>query len=175
MIGLLLVAAILVAVYAYYTTPLPFGLSSVIETPGGVSAPSPTSITQTGSSGPLMLGAASVAVQSIQRNQDLTANGRNGPVGSFTVVEIVLQNGGSQPIVPQLSDFRLVDDRGRVYAVDPEATRSVNSTARHRVVFDASVPPASSLDTLLAFETPADVSPQSLRVTLGYGELPLPR
>jgi hypothetical protein len=79
------------------------------------------------------------------------------------------------PLTPQPTDFHLIDQRGRVYAVDLEATRSANATARRRVLFDATVPPSASVDTLLAFETPADASNLSLRVGVGYGEVELPR
>ena len=146
----------------------------MVRTPGGEAAaaltptalPSATGRTPAGQA--LVLGAASVTVQSVVRNQTL-------PMGTFTVVGITVQNFGSQPLTPQPSAFQLVDDRGRVYAVDPEATRSANSTGRHRVIFDASVPPTGALETLLAFETPADATTLTLRVSLGYGELELPR
>jgi hypothetical protein len=59
--------------------------------------------------------------------------------------------------------------------VDLEATRSVNTAAKHRVVFDASVPPGGRAVTLLAFETSADANALTLRVRLGYGEVELPR
>ena len=177
-IGLLFVAAIGVAVYGYYTTPLPLGLSSLIQTPGGANGvtPTPTGVpaagVRTAAGQPLVLGAASVTVQSVvQRNQPVAG----GPPGSFTVVDIVVQNSGTEPLTPQPPDFRLVDDRGRVYAVDPEATRSANNTARHRLIFDATVPPSSSIETLLAFQTAPDATNLSLRVNLGYGELELPR
>jgi hypothetical protein len=67
-----------------------------------------------------------------------------------------------------------MDDRGRAYAVDTEATRSANSFGRRRDVFDASVPPGTRAITFLAFETATDAGALSLRVTLGYGELELP-
>jgi hypothetical protein len=68
-----------------------------------------------------------------------------------------------------------MDDRGRSYAIDSEATRSVNSTGKRRLLFDASVPPSGSLNTLLAFETPVDANALVLRVNLGYGDVELPR
>jgi hypothetical protein len=180
LIVLLLLAAIGIGVYAYFTTPLPFGLSSVIRTPGGRAVPAQGPTPVAPAAGPrtpagqaLALGAASVSVQSILRNQDLATGGRGGPAGAFTVVDIVVQNAGTEPLTPKPADFRLLDDRGRVYAIDAEATRSVNSTGRRRVLFDASVPPSGSLSTLLAFETPADANPLLLRVSLGYGDLEL--
>ena len=173
LIAVLLIAAIGVGVYAYYTTPLPLGLSSVVRTPGGdaaaaltpTAAPAPTGRTPPGQA--LVLGATSVTVRSVVRNQAL-------PMGTFTVVDVTLQNFGSQPLTPQPSAFQLVDESGRVYAVDTEATRSANTTSHRRVVFDASVPPTGTLNTLLAFETPADATSLTLRVSLGYGELELP-
>ena len=160
--------------YAYYTTPLPLGLSQVVRTPGGEAALALTPTAMPGPSGrtpagqPLVLGATSVTVQSVQRNQALS-------IGTFTVVGITLQNLGTLPLTPQPSAFQLVDERGRVYAVDSEATRSANSTAHRRVAFDTSVPPTGTLETLLAFETPADATTLTLRVSLGYGEVELPR
>ena len=180
LIFLLLLAVVGLAVYGYFTTPLPLGLSSVIRTPGGANAPGqappigvPAGL-RTAAGQPLVLGATNVVVQSVQRNQDISTGGR-GPTGSFTLVQIELQNGGSEPLTPQLADFRLVDDRGRVYAVDLEATRSVNVAAKHRVLFDASVPPGGRTATLLAFETASDANALTLRVRLGYGEVELPR
>jgi hypothetical protein len=182
LIGLLIVAALGVGLYAYYTTPLPYGLGELVSTPGGGNAPTGTIPTQTaGSVGarapvgqPLVLGAASVLVTSIARNQDLTAGGRGGPPGSFTVVDVQLANAGAEPLIPAVSDFRLVDDRGRSYAVDAEATRSTNAFGHRRDVFEASVPPGGRVDTFLAFETTADANPQTLRVVMGYGEAALP-
>jgi Domain of unknown function (DUF4352) len=181
LILLLLLAAIGVGVYAYFTTPLPLGLSAIIRTPGGEASftptPVPTSvaaIARTAAGQPLILGASSVTVQAVQHSQDLTANNRGGPAGSFTVLEIVLHNAGSQPLAPQLADFRLVDDVGRVYAADMEGTRAVNTSLRRRVISETTVPPSGTLDTLLAFETPPDASGLALRVSLGYGELELP-
>ncbi len=178
---LLIVLAIAgLAVYGYFTTPLPFGLSSVIRTPGGSNVTPPPSApggvpagTRTAAGQPLVLGATNLVIQAVQRNQDLSTGGR-GPAGMFTLVQIELQNGGSEPLTPQTSDFRLVDDRGRVYAVDMEATRSVNVSTKHRDIFDASVPPGGRLATLLAFETASDASALTLRVRLGYGEVELP-
>jgi hypothetical protein len=182
LILLLILAIVGLSVYAYFTTPLPFGLSSVIRTPGGTNVPAASSPTvgvaagaRTAAGQPLVLGATNVLVQAVQRNQDLSIGGRGGPVGMFTVVQIELQNGGSEPLTPQLVDFRLVDDRGRAYAVDAEATRSVNVSAKHRDIFEASVPPGGRLATLLAFETAADANALTLRVRLGYGEVELPR
>jgi uncharacterized protein DUF4352 len=183
-IGLLLLAAIFIGVYAYFTTPLPYGLASYIQTPGGanvgVATPSATRAAAATASArapagqALVLGAASVAIQSVERNQDLTANNRGGPAGSFTVLDVLLQNVGGEPITPQPSDFRLLDDRGRVYAIDAEATRSSNAFAHRRDLFDASVPPGGQFSTYLAFETPPDSNAATLRVTLGYGEVELP-
>jgi len=184
LIGLLLIAAIFIGVYAYFTTPLPYGLGSIIQTPAGPGpgAAAPVA-TQTAAAAnaraaagqPLLLGAASVQVQSVARNQDLTTGGRGGPPGSFTVVDVVLQNAGREPVSPQAADFRLTDDRGRIYAIDPEATRSTNTFGHRRNLFEASVPPGGQLATFLAFETSTDSAPVTLHVALGYGELDLPR
>jgi hypothetical protein len=186
LIGLLLLAAIFIGVYAYFTTPLPYGLGEIIKTPGGANtAPTPVASSSTSSGAvpvartaagqPLVLGAASVSIQAVQRNEDLTAGARGGPPGTFTVLDVTLQNAGTQPLTPQASDFQLVDDRGRVYAIDTEATRSENTFGHRRDVFQASVPPGSQIATFLAFETPADATNFSLRVSLGYGEVDLPR
>ena len=169
-------------VYGYFTTPLPFGLSSVIRTPGGANVPVQPATSSAGvpigartaAGQPLTLGAATVFVQAIQRNQDLTT-GNRGPAGIFTVVQIEVQNGGTESLSPQFADFRLVDERGWLYAVDVEATRAVNTFTRHRVISDAPVPPGGRLVTLLAFETTADTNPLTLRVKLGYGDVELPR
>ena len=182
LIGLLIVAAIVVGVYAYYTTPLPYGLGELVRTPGGGNAPVSALPTQVGGpSGaraavgqPLMLGAASVVVSSVARNQDLTAGGRGGPAGSFTILDVQLANAGNEPLTPMLSDFRLVDDAGRTYAVDAEATRSMNAFGHRRDVFDASVPPGGTVPTYLAFETTPDTNPDTLRVVMGYGEVAVP-
>jgi hypothetical protein len=178
----IVLAIVGLGVYGYFTTPLPFGLSSVIRTPGGsnTGGQSPTTIgvaagTRTAAGLPLVLGSTNVVIQAVQRNQDLATGGRNGPPGSFTLVQIELQNGGSEPLTPQSADFRLVDDRGRLYAVDLEATKSVNVATKHRIVFDLSVPPGGRLTTLLAFETAPDANALTLRVRLGYGEVELPR
>jgi hypothetical protein len=179
---LLLVLVIVgLTVYGYFTTPLPLGLSSVIRTPGGANLPTPvttpTSVplgARTAVGQPLVLGAANVVVQSVLRNQDL-ATGNRGPAGVFTVVQIELQNEGTESLAPQMTDFRLVDDRGWLYAVDVEATRAVNASGKHRVIFDASVPPGGRLATLLAFETAPDTNALTLRVRLGYGDVELPR
>jgi hypothetical protein len=167
-------------VYGYFTTPLPFGLSSVIRTPGAVNTgPQGAAVgvpagSRTTAGQPLVLGSTNVVIQAVQRNQDLSAGGR-GPVGAFTLVQVELQNDGSEPLTPQVSDFRLVDDRGRLFAVDLEATRAVNASSKHRVVFDGSVPPGGRVATVLVFETAADANALTLRVKLGSGEVELPR
>jgi hypothetical protein len=175
---LLLLFIVGIAVYGYFTTPLPFGLSSVIRTPGGAAtSPQASPVApgaRTSAGQPLVLGSLNVVVQAVQRNQDLAAANR-GPAGSFTVLQVELQNGGSEALTPRPSDFRLVDDRGRTYAVDVEATRGASQAARRRVIFDATVPPGGRVVTLLAFETPPDIGPLTLRVALGYGEVELPR
>ncbi len=182
LIGLLIIAALGVGVYAYYTTPLPYGLGELISTPGGGNVPGGGVTTASGGTATgrapagqtLQLGAASVTVTSIARNQDLTADGRGGPPGSFTLVDVQLANAGSEPLTPTISDFRLIDDQGRTYAVDAEATRSTNAFNHRRDVFDASVPPGGQVETYLAFETTAGTNPQTLRVVMGYGEAALP-
>jgi hypothetical protein len=179
---LLLLVVVGLAVYGYFTTPLPFGLSAVIQTPGGANVPAQSATSpaggrpgaRTAAGQPLVLGAATVVVQQIQRNQDL-ANSSRGPAGAFTVVQVEIQNAGIEPLTPQTADFRLVDDRGWVYAVDLEATRAVNTSSRHRVIFEASVPPGARVITLLAFETAPDTNAVALRVRLGSGDVELPR
>jgi hypothetical protein len=179
LIVLLLLLMVGIGVFGYFTTPLPFGLSAVIRTPGGSNVAAqqtpvaPGSRTSAGQ--PLVLGSLNVVVQAVQRNQDLTASNRGGPPGSFTVLQVELQNGGNDPLTAQPMDFRLIDDRGRTYALDLEATKAINQSARRRVLFETSVPPGGRFTTLLAFETPPDVGALTLRVNLGYGELELPR
>jgi hypothetical protein len=184
LIGLLLLAAIFVGVYAYFTTPLPYGLGSYVQTPGGANpvgtTPAPTQSAAAANARaiagqPLLLGAASVVIQAVQRNQDLTANNRGGPPGSFTLVDVLVENAGSQPLTPAAADFRLLDDRGRVFAIDPEATRSMNAFGHRRNLFEASVPPGGRVASYLAFEMPSDSSAITLRINLGYGEAELPR
>jgi len=178
LISLVVLVIVGLGVYGYFTTPLPLGLSSVIRTPGGANVGGASTQVgvpaglRTAAGQPLVLGATNVVVQAVLRNQDLS---RNGLPGAFTVVQVDLQNGGSEPLQPQTSDFRLVDDRGRTYAVDLDATRNVNAANKHRVVFDASVPPGGSMVTQLAFETAPDANALTLRVRLGYGEVELPR
>jgi hypothetical protein len=179
---LLLLVIVGLGVYGYFTTPLPFGLSSVIRTPGGANVAAQAGATsgaaasgaRTSAGQPLVLGAASVVVQAIQRNQDLSTSNR-GPAGVFSVVQIEVQNAGTESLAPQVADFRLVDDRGWLYAVDLEATRAVNTATKHRVIFEAPVPPGARVITLLAFETGPDTNALSLRVRLGYGDVELPR
>jgi hypothetical protein len=177
--ALVLLAVVGLGVYGYFTTPLPFGLSSLIRTPGGgIASSAPIGVpagARTAAGQPLVLGSTNVVVQAVQRNQDLSNGGRSGPSGAFTVVQVELQNGGSDPLTPLPTAFRLVDDRGRTYAVDPEATRTVNTSTKHRDVFDATVPPGGRLVTLLAFETAPDANALTMRVSLGYGEVELPR
>jgi hypothetical protein len=183
----LIVAVILaivgLGVYGYFTTPLPFGLSSVIRTPGGAASggtPGQTAAVvapgaRSGVGQPLVLGALTAQVQGVQRGVDLSANGARGPAGSFALVLLALQNGGTQPITPHAGDFSLADERGRVYAVDQEATRAAAQNSRRRVAFEATVPPGGRLDTALAFEVASDAGSLTLRVSLGYGELELGR
>ena len=179
-IVLLLLVIVGLGIYAYFTTPLPFGLSAVIRTPGGANVPPAPSTpvaapgARTAAGQPLVLGAANVVVLTVQRNQPLGSADRSS-ADSFTVLLIELQNGGNEPLSPQPRNFRLIDDRGRNYAVDIEATRSVNAPAGRRYPFEATVPPGGRFLTFLAFETPADVGGLTLRVSLGYGELEVPR
>jgi Domain of unknown function (DUF4352) len=179
-IVLLLLVIVGLGIYAYFTTPLPFGLSSVIRTPGGAnvqpaqSTPVAAPGARTAAGQPLVLGATNVVILTVQRNQTLVSTDGT-PRGSFTMLLIELQNSGNEPLSPQPSNFRLIDDRGRNYAIDVEATRSANASGGRRYLFEASVPPGGRFPTLLAFETPADVAGLTLRVTLGYGELEVPR
>ncbi len=183
LIALLLLVIVGVAIYGYFTTPLPFGLSSVIRTPAStptsaplVLNPAPVSPGARAAGGQaLTLGAVSVAVQGVQRGQDLTKGTPKGPPGSFTVVVLTLQNGGIEPLTLKPSDFSLVDERGRTYAVDVEATRAAAPLTQRRLPFEATVPPSGRLDTALAFETAPDAGSLTLRVQVGYGELELPR
>jgi hypothetical protein len=174
-IGLLVIVAIGVGVYAYLTTPLPFGLGSTFRTPGGGAAQSPVAEATPSAGGPLALGSASLTVVAVQRNQDLTTEGRGGPPGNFTVVELQLVNSGAEPLSAQPASFRLVDDQGRTYSVDAEATRTENVFGHRRNVFEASVPPGGAMSTYLVFQTTPTANVGRLRVQLGYGEVSLPR
>jgi hypothetical protein len=93
----------------------------------------------------------------------------------FTVLDVQLQNAGAEPLSVTTSSFRLVDDQGRIYAIDPDATRSENAFGHRRNIFDASVPPGGAMSTFLAFQTTQNANVAALRVQLGYGELQLPR
>jgi hypothetical protein len=184
LIALVVLLILGLGVYGYFTTPLPFGLNSVIRTPGGANAPlggqgpAGASPARTAAGQPLLLGALTVTIETVQRNQNLFGGGEGGNTsagGPFTVVQIGLANAGNQSITMQASDFRLVDDRGRSYAVDTEATRMASQASRRRSPFDATVPPGGRLATVLAFETAPDANTLSLHVALGYGEVELPR
>jgi hypothetical protein len=174
--GILIVLALLV--YGYFTQPLPFGLSSLVRNPGagsGAAAGAPVSPTVRTSAGqPLSLGAVTIAIENIDRNQDLTSSQIHGPPGAFTLVQLQIQNSGNASITPQATDFVLVDERGRTFAVDVEATRAAATAAKRRYPFEATVSPGSSLQTLLAFQPGSDSSNLALRATLGYGEVGLP-
>jgi hypothetical protein len=181
LIALLVLLIVGIGVYGYFTTPLPFGLSSMIRTPGGSNAPQ-TAVgatpARTAAGQPLLLGALTVTVEAVQRNQDLFGGGERGNAaagGPFTVVQIGMANAGNQSITMQAGDFSLVDDRGRSYAIDTEATRMASQAGRRRSPFDATVPPGGRLETALAFQTAADAGSLSLHVSLGYGEVELPR
>jgi hypothetical protein len=175
---LLVLVIVGLGVYAFFTAPLPFGLSSVIRTPGGASvapaAPAGPQAARTAAGQTLILGSTSVLVEAVQRNQDLATAGR-GPAGAFTVVQITIENDGATSLVPQASDFVLLDEQGRTYRLDQEATRSVNTAAKHRAPFDSTVPPGGRTTTLLAFEMAPEATAASLRVTLGAGDIELPR
>jgi hypothetical protein len=179
---LVIVLIIGLAVYGYLTTPLPFGLSGVIRTPGGAAAVGgappgaavPAAGVRAAAGQPLQLGALTVTVGAVTHDSDLAANGRGGPVGTFTVLTLTLQNAGSQPVVPQLASFTLLDDKGRVYAPDADATHAANLALKLRSVDTATVPPGGQLQSALAFETAADAANLVLHVTLGYGEVALP-
>jgi Domain of unknown function (DUF4352) len=183
LIALLVLLIVGIGVYGYFTTPLPLGLNSVIRTPGGANLPQGAngpgaSPARTAAGQPLQLGALTVSVETVQRNQNVFGGGESGNAsagGPFTVVQVGMANAGNQSITMQASDFRLVDDRGRTYAVDAEATRMACQAARRRSPFDATVPPGGRLETALAFETAPDANTLSLHVALGYGEVELPR
>ena len=186
--GLLLVAIVALVGYGYFTTPLPLGLCGSVRAPGCAAgaaggeaaggprqtAATPTSRASAGQ--PLALGAVTITLQSVERNQELTGTAATpaGPVGSFSAVFLSIQNAGSESLSLQPSNFRLIDERGRTYAVDVEATRAVCTRARRRAPFEATVPPGGRLDTGLAFEPASDAGSLALRVSLGYGELALP-
>jgi len=177
-VGLLIVGLI---VYGYFTAPLPFGLSSLVRSPfggtatggSGVVAAPPGARASAGQ--PLLLGAVTIVVESVQRSQELAQTPARGPAGAFAIVRVQIQNGGSEPLVLQPASFRLLDDRGRAYAVDPEATRAAAQVDRRRDPFEASVSPGTGLATTLAFGPAADAQTFVLRASLGYGELELPR
>src|SRR5260370_13782310 len=98
LILLIVLAIVGLGVYGYFTTPLPLGLSSVIRTPGGSNVPTPASTAvgvsagaRTAAGQPLVLGATNVVVQTVQRNQDLSA-GRRGPAGLLPPAPVDLRN-----------------------------------------------------------------------------------
>src|ERR687884_309670 len=94
LIALLILVIVGIGVYGYFTTPLPFGLNSVIRTPGGANVPPGTaagaSAARTAAGQPLLLGALTVTVETVQRNQDLFGSGERGAGagGPFTVVQL---------------------------------------------------------------------------------------
>lgn len=167
-------------VYGYFTQPLPFGLSGVVNNPGGQAA-RPVQVPAQQAPGarvsatqPLGLGAVTVGVLGVQRGQNLTTRER-GPAAAYTVALVVIQNGGLEPLVIQPAAFSLIDERGRRYAVDLEASRAAAVAAQKRAPFESTVPPGGRLETTLAFETAPDAGALTLRVSLGYGEVELPR
>lgn len=167
-------------VYGFFTQPLPFGLSSVVNNPGGQAArPAQAPVQQApgarvGATQPLGLGAVTVGVLGVQRGQSLSTSNR-GPATAYTVALVVIQNGGLEPLVLQPTAFSLIDERGRRYAVDVEASRAGATAAQKRPPFESTVPPGGRLETTLAFETAPDAGALTLRVSLGYGEVELPR
>src|SRR3989442_6502179 len=91
-IVLLILAIIGIGVYGYFTTPLPFGLSAVIPTPGGGNTGTPSATTpgapagiRTAAGQPLVLGATHVVVQAGQRHHEPASRRRSGAAGSVTL------------------------------------------------------------------------------------------
>lgn len=168
-----------IVVYGYFTTPLPFGLSSVIHTPGGSSQSTLPVVSGTGTPttavSTMALGLVTLTVEQVQRNVDLTANSGTGPPGAFTVLSLSIQNAGHQPVTLSNSTFTLTDDQGRVYAVDTQASNAASQAQRRRAPFDASVPPGGTLETCLAFQVAPDATTLVLQANLGAGEVALPR
>ena len=178
-IVLLLLVIVGLGIYAYFTTPLPFGLSAVIRTPGGANVPAGAEHTRRYPRRADRGRSAAGAGRHQRGHPDRPAQPGLPEVSAIPrLVHGALDRAAKQrqrAALPAAQHFRLIDDRGRNYAIDIEATRAANESGGRRYLFEASVPPGGRFPTFLAFETPADVAGLTLRVTLGYGELELPR
>lgn len=169
-------------VYGYFTTPLPFGLSSYIRTPGGAAGEPPGVPAATGPGGAgararlgqvLQLGDLQIEVGAIRSAQAVTPGAGETLPGSYTLLDVAARSTAPAPVALAESDFTLVDDAGRSYSLDAEATRAASAQAKLRSPVGQPLEPGEARTFVLAFQTPPDAKGFVLRVAIGYGEISL--
>jgi hypothetical protein len=164
---LLVLIVLILAGYAYFRgVELPVvGRPGRAEPVGG--AASQTLLFNAGQ--PVSFGEWEYTVTDSRRGADVP--GRTAR-GSFLLVTLRARNNGREPQALKPADFGLVDESGRRFSPDEEATKAA-AGARKDDLFAGMVQPGLVAEGMLAFDIPGDLRGLALRINRGYVDVRL--
>ena len=164
----LVVALIVLVAAAYFTGNIPF-LNQQSNAPA---TPSPVIGGQLGSAS---LGRAvgygdwGYLVSSVEHLDKITNDSKVlVPGGSYAVVHLTVTNNGKEPRSLSAADFALVDDQGRRYSVESDATSMDSAALGLPNLLSVAVQPGLSKNSVIVFDVPKDARGLTLRLYQGY-------
>ena len=168
----LAVAIIAVFVWGYFTNDLPAPLPS-FKPRTTTTIPVATTTTTTAAefqlNKPFTFGSAQYTITKIDLINELkSGTTTTTTTGSYVLVFLAVLDEGMTPLTLNPSDFTLIDNKGRIFTLNQEATRIASVSNGKGNLLTESLQPGLSKEGVLTFDVPKDASGFSMRLSNGY-------
>ena len=173
---LLSIAIIAVFTWGYFTNDLPAPLPSY-KPRTTTTAPITTSTTTTSEfqlNKPFTFGNAQYTITKIELVSELQSGTTTvTTTGSYLLVFLTVLDEGTEPLTLNPGDFTIIDNKGRTFTLNQEATRIAALSNKKSNILTESLQPGLSQEGIIAFEVPANTSGIALRLSNGYVQVNL--
>jgi hypothetical protein len=174
---LLAVAIVGVFLWGYFTAQLPPPLPAYHPKTTSTDTPTQTQTTTTPAyqaNHPFNYGTAQYSIIKIETATELKSGTLTASTsGSFVLVFLSVLDQGMNPLSLAPSDFTLIDNKGRTYTLNQEATNIACLLNDKKNILSESLQPGLSRDGVLAFDVPEAAAGFTLRLSNGYVEVAL--
>jgi hypothetical protein len=168
---LLAIAIVIVFLWGYFTNDLPAPLPS-FKPRTTTTTPTTTSTTTTSEfqlNKPFTFGSAQYTITKIELATELqSGTATTSTTGSYILVFLTVTNEGIVPLSLNPADFTLLDNKGRTFTLNQEATRIAALSNKKSNILTESLQPGLRQEGIIAFEVPDNTSGFVLRLSNGY-------
>ena len=123
---------------------------------------------------PFNFGSIQYTIEKVELATELKSGTNDiSTTGSYVLVFLTVLDEGSAPLTLNPDDFTLIDNQGRTFTLNQEATKIAALSNNKNNILTESLQPGLSQDGIIVFEVPANTSGFSLRLSNGYVQVGL--